>query len=217
MTHRERNDEVRERLLDEAEKLFAVKGYSTVTVREITSAANCNLAAVNYYFTSKRSLYMEVFRSRWMPRSKRIREFFNNLVKKQQAPSAVDVMQALAQSFLAGPLSDEERERHHQLISRELTQPSEALEMVTEQVMRPFFRDLAERLGPLLPEKKEPIHLMLDILCFFSMVLYFNFARGAVTRITGRNYDPDFKEQLIAQITRFSSEGLCRGLEEKVP
>ena len=38
-------DPTKERLLDEAEILFAGKGYHAVSVREITRAANCNLAA----------------------------------------------------------------------------------------------------------------------------------------------------------------------------
>jgi len=41
-----RNDLTRERILDEAEALFANKGYHAVSVREITRAARCNLAAV---------------------------------------------------------------------------------------------------------------------------------------------------------------------------
>ncbi|MEJ2220434.1 MAG: TetR family transcriptional regulator, partial [Desulfobacterales bacterium] len=60
------NDHTRERILDEAESLFALKGYDAVSVREITGAANCNLAAVNYHFGNKRNLYLEVFRSRWL-------------------------------------------------------------------------------------------------------------------------------------------------------
>ena len=42
-----KNDHTKERILDEAEALFAQKGYDAVSVREITGAANCNLAAVN--------------------------------------------------------------------------------------------------------------------------------------------------------------------------
>jgi len=44
----------RERILDEAEALFAERGYYAVTVREITQAARCNLASVNYHFETNR-------------------------------------------------------------------------------------------------------------------------------------------------------------------
>ena len=56
MDRAEKNTISRERLLDEAEALFAKKGFHAVTIREITQAAHCNLAAVNYYFGNKENL-----------------------------------------------------------------------------------------------------------------------------------------------------------------
>jgi hypothetical protein len=46
------------------------------------------------------------------------------------------------------------------------------------------------------------------MLSIFSQVLYFNFARVPVTRITGREYDPAFRAQLVEHITAFSLKGL---------
>jgi AcrR family transcriptional regulator len=43
----------RERLLDAAEELIAERGPTRVTVRDITSLAGANTAAVNYHFGSK--------------------------------------------------------------------------------------------------------------------------------------------------------------------
>ncbi len=54
----------KDRILFVAEKLFAQKGYSRVSIREITREARCNLAAVNYHFGGKRKLYLEVFNNR---------------------------------------------------------------------------------------------------------------------------------------------------------
>lgn len=58
-SHRE---DVQNRLLDAAEALFCEKGFDGVSVRELTAAAGCNLAAVNYYFGGKDKLYAEMFR-----------------------------------------------------------------------------------------------------------------------------------------------------------
>jgi AcrR family transcriptional regulator len=55
-------DSVRHRLLDAAEKLFCEKGYDNTSVRDLTAAANCNVAAVNYYFGGKNNLYQEMFK-----------------------------------------------------------------------------------------------------------------------------------------------------------
>jgi AcrR family transcriptional regulator len=46
----------RERLLLTAEELFATRGIDAVSIRDITVAADANIAAVNYHFGSKRGL-----------------------------------------------------------------------------------------------------------------------------------------------------------------
>ena len=54
----------RDRILDAAEHLFMAHGYDGTSMRQITSEAGVNLAAVNYHFGSKEALMQEVFRRR---------------------------------------------------------------------------------------------------------------------------------------------------------
>jgi AcrR family transcriptional regulator len=206
-----KHDLTKERLLDEAEALFAQKGYDAVSVREITNAARCNLASVNYHFGNKKNLYLEVFRARWIPRARRLQESFRKSLAAEEAATPKAVAHALAEAFLVGPMSDEERFRHHQLMVRELGQSTEALELVAEEVMRPFFKKLAGTLQPTMPQELGKEGLMLNILSMFAMVLYFNFARVAITRITGREYTKAFKARLVEHITEFSLTGLGVG------
>src|SRR5207247_5993504 len=56
--------ETRERVLDAAERLFAERGFRATSIRDITAAARCNVAAVNYHFGGKVGLYREMFRRR---------------------------------------------------------------------------------------------------------------------------------------------------------
>ena len=207
------NDHTRERILDEAEALFALKGYDAVSVREITGAANCNLAAVNYHFGNKRNLYLEVFRSRWLPRASRIKKSFQDFLKATDQPTPSAVVQSLARAFLEGPFSEEERKRHHQLISSELAQPTEAFEMVADEALRPLFDSLIEDLRCVLPDDIEEEKLVLNICSMFAMVLYFNFARSLISNFTGCDYDADFKGRLVDHIVEFSINGL--GAESK--
>ncbi|MDY6970807.1 MAG: CerR family C-terminal domain-containing protein [Thermodesulfobacteriota bacterium] len=198
----------KERILSEAEALFAKKGYVAVSVREITKAAGCNLAAVNYHFGNKRNLYIEVFRSRWVPRAKRMQEHARKSLSAKDSSSPTAEVQALARAFLEGPLSDRERQLHFQLMARELAWPTEAFELVADQVMRPFLKELADRLRPVLPEGLGEEGRLLKVLSVLGMVLYFNFAREAVMRITGREYSAAFKDRLVDHIIEFSLTGL---------
>ena len=53
--------EARERLLHMALRLFADKGFSKTSTREIAQAADVNIAAIKYYFGDKAGLYRAVF------------------------------------------------------------------------------------------------------------------------------------------------------------
>ena len=55
------------RLLDAAEELFATNGFTATSLRQITTAARANLAAVNYHFGSKEGLLRAVFERRLVP------------------------------------------------------------------------------------------------------------------------------------------------------
>ena len=215
MSQKNGEDLTRERILDTAEVLFAQKGYRAVSVREITSAAECNLAAVNYHFGNKENLYLEVFRSRWVPRAMRVRESFRKSLARQGSLSEAKVVRALAQAFVDGPLSDDERLRHSQLMTREMTQPTKAFKHVAEQVIQPFFKEVSDQLDTVLSNKVGEEQMLLNIFSIFAMVLYFNFARVAVSRLMGREYDPALRALLVEHITQFSLRGLRKGKMEE--
>jgi AcrR family transcriptional regulator len=204
----------KDRILDEAEALFAEKGFHAVTVREITQAARCNLAAVNYHFRNKQNLYVEVFRTRWMPRARRVQACFKEVLSIQDGRTLASIVHALAEAFLKGPLTDEERLRHSQLMIREMAKPGLATDMLVDEVIKPFFGELAILLGPYLRKDAERERVMLDIISIFAMVIYFNFARLPIMRLTGEEYDDLFKNRLVEHIVRFCLTGLDMNSQE---
>src|SRR6218665_623948 len=50
----------RERLLREASRIFAAKGFDKASTREISLAAGANIGLISYYFGDKLGLYREV-------------------------------------------------------------------------------------------------------------------------------------------------------------
>ena len=54
----------KDRILYAAEELFAQQGFASTSLRQVTSRADVNIAAVNYHFGSKENLVNEVFRRR---------------------------------------------------------------------------------------------------------------------------------------------------------
>jgi len=53
--------DARERILDVSEELFANGSFASVSVRNVTTRADVNLSAVNYYFGSKQGLFQAVY------------------------------------------------------------------------------------------------------------------------------------------------------------
>ncbi len=89
------------RILDAAEKLFADKGFNGTSLREITSQAEVNLAAVNYHFGSKKELIKAVM-SRYMNElSPRLESALIAICKHEKQPSLVDVFSAFVEPLLA--------------------------------------------------------------------------------------------------------------------
>lgn len=60
--------ETREKLLIVAKILFAKNGFEGTSIRDIASAADVNVAAINYHFKNKQGLYFEIFKTNcaWM-------------------------------------------------------------------------------------------------------------------------------------------------------
>ena len=201
-------DETKQRILDTAERLFAEKGYDAVGIREITTKARCNISAINYHFGNKKNLYLEVFRRKWCSRAHRIRgEFQKNLIKHGD-DSLEKVLDALARAFFEGPLSEDEKKFHAQLIMREMINPTEAIEVVVRNVMRPFIDEVVQKIMVFMPSGIRKDTMVLNLLSFMSMIIYFNFAKVPVSLITGSQYSREFKKRIIKHIVDFSIRGL---------
>ncbi|MEO8099040.1 MAG: TetR/AcrR family transcriptional regulator [Acidobacteriota bacterium] len=59
--------DTKSRILDSAENLFGLNGFDSVSLRDITTSADVNLAAVNYHFQSKDALIDAVIARRIVP------------------------------------------------------------------------------------------------------------------------------------------------------
>jgi AcrR family transcriptional regulator len=127
-----RDLETRARLLKAAEKLFADRGFKKVTVRDICRAARANVAAVNYHFGDKLGLYREVMQAaiggmrgtndaarqagEGQPPEEQLRRYIAIFVHRLLTPGNDTV---------------------HRLVTREMNDPTPALDALVEQGVRP--------------------------------------------------------------------------------
>ena len=147
---------VQERLLDAAERLFAEHGFDGTSVRELAGAAECNVAAVNYYFGGKENLYVEVWR-RMMKRmvETRLASIEQVMSKEGEAPSLEDFLRSFAYAFL-GPLLDESKSgRILRLYAHEMVNPHLPANMFVQEVVRPTMGAMHQALVKVCPELEE--------------------------------------------------------------
>lgn len=201
-------DPTSERLLLEAERLFATKGYAAVSVREITSAAETNTAAINYHFGSKKNLYMEVFRQRWLPRAHRTMAKLTPLLDEPNLTKE-QIVRAAINAFWTGPLarSSEEFYIHGTLIHREMHNRTEVWDMVIREAIEPFY-DLLYRLFHRVEPDTGRGKVILNCMSMFSQLVFFSHARPIAQRVFDGDTPEMSESVLVEHIAEFCMHGM---------
>lgn len=83
-------DQMRDTILDIAERLFSEAGYAATSFRDIASGADVNPALISYYFGTKRLLFEAVFKRRGNELTERWRELLDALEARPGRPPTVD-------------------------------------------------------------------------------------------------------------------------------
>ena len=130
--------ETRDRLMKAAERLFAERGFKEVTVREICRSADANVAAVNYHFGDKLGLYRSVLRT--------VLDAMRDVTESAQQAGASkppeEQLRIYIDIFLRQLLRPESQ-AIHAIVTREITDPTPALDDLLEQGVRPRVNYLA--------------------------------------------------------------------------
>jgi len=147
------DETVRDRLLDAAEGLFCENGYKSTSVRKIAAAANCNLAAVNYYFGSKAKLYSEVWRRQLTKlRETRLESMHKVMSTDGAQPTLQEALRSFAYSFL-GPLIEDHR--LIKLMAHEMLEQRLPPDMFADEVVKPTMAVMHQALLQICPQLDE--------------------------------------------------------------
>ena len=151
---------VRDRLLDVGEELFAEHGFDGTSVRHLAAAADCNIAAVNYYFGGKEKLYEEVFR-RHLTEMRDIRVSSIDRVMRESdgRPELEDMLRAFAEAFIE-PLADRAKaSRFMELMGREMVERCLPRDVFAKEMILPtlsLLRGALLKACPGLDESRVP-------------------------------------------------------------
>jgi AcrR family transcriptional regulator len=132
------------RILDAAEKLFGQNGFDATSLRDITTYAQVNLAAVNYHFQSKESLMDAVIERRFEPVNRRRLEMLN-------AAGPSPTVEQVVEAFLA-PLLMLDVLPAIPLIGRVLSNPSHFVERVYKKHLVAIVERFTDAIGTAVPD-----------------------------------------------------------------
>ena len=195
--------ETHERLLTAATRLFADRGFSKVTVRDICRRARANVAAVNYHFGGKAGLYDAVLRS-----AIQIMQGTTEAARRAgENRSADQQLEAYVTIFLRIAAHSRDSWIHH-LMMRELSDPTHALEMVAAEVIQPRLAYLTSIVVRLLGCAEDDPRVARCLLSVNAQVLALLDHPVAARLRFGPAPAPDDIDGLARHITCFSLAGI---------
>jgi len=201
-------DTTADRLIDAAEMLFSEQGFAGTSVRDITSAAGCNVASVHYHFGGKSGLYETVFARRLtMLRDVRI-EAVKKVVDEAVAKGRVEpVLHAFAHAFLAPFIDLDRGPRTARLLMREILDPHLPAGMILQRMIMPIHETMVDALTRVCPSLT-PVTASLCLHSLVGQLVHLIHAWkifGDAERVEGPLFDLD---RAIDHVVKFSSAGV---------
>ena len=144
MAKRKDGKETRQKLLDMACEVFAEKGFREAKVTDICRRAGANVAAVNYYFGDKDSLYVAAWRQA-------MQSFLSSVSQPPEGLSPEQRLSFVIHRFLDKVLStDGQRSHFRRLELMELANPTGLIDEAWKE--------------EIAPRRQEMIRLVRDIM-----------------------------------------------------
>lgn len=197
-------DSTRDRLLDSAGKVFADKGFEAATVREICQEAGANIAAVNYYFRDKETLYLEAVK-----RAQCVRVELAPMPEWTADTPAPERLRQFIHVFLERLIKEDRPDWHKGLMFREMARPTAAGAAVIEDYIRPMAEQLRAILHDLLPPDTAQPDAFLVGFSIVGQCLYHYAQRPIAEQLMGREqYAALSLEKIAEHIARFSLAAL---------
>ena len=207
MQHREIDilqDKTRSRLLEAAGEVFAEQGYRQATIRDICARANANVAAVKYHFGDKETLYSEVLR---YAHGCAIDKYPPHLGSPDAAPEKR--LYTFVLSFLQRLLDEGSPAWHAKIMSREMAEPTPAMDMLVEEQVRPHFGFIRDVVAQLLPPKAPEETVRLCCQSVVGQCLFYHFGKPVTQRLfPQRTYALKDAPRIAQHITTLTLAGI---------
>ena len=194
----------KDRILLAAEELFAAQGFATTSLRQVTSRADVNIAAVTYHFGSKDNLVNEVFRRRMDEMSAERLKALQQAVASR--PGELEpVLAAFVEPALAMAQDRHGGGAFIRVIARAYAESNDSLRKFLSDQYGHVLRDFAKAIDTCVPGLgKETLYRRLD---FLSGALTYAMADfGLIKRPSGVS-EAAHRQRAAKALIRFAAAG----------
>lgn len=213
------SENTRSRILAVAGETFARRGFQAATIRDICSAAEVNLASVNYYFGDKQQLYVAALEHARDTQQSKF-PFVEFLTSGEPADRLRNFIGVLVQRLGVGMPTSGRWEI--QLLVRELMRPGPAGRGIVEDFFRPYFQllmDILQQLAPRPLSRSECLRLGFSVI---GQCLFYRVAEPIIAMLVDLESQPAVlnTSEVVEHITRFTLSGIgaigqgCRHSDE---
>jgi len=194
----------KDRILGAAEELFAQFGFAGTSLRQVTSRADVNIAAVNYHFGSKENLVNEVFRRRMDDMSAQRLAQLRQAV--QEYPGELEpVLAAFVEPALALAQDRHGGAAFIRVIARAYAEKNDSLRKFLSDQYGHVLREFAKAIDGCVPALgKEALYWRLD---FLSGALTYAMADFGLIKRPGGVSEKAHRERAARELIRFAAAG----------
>ena len=194
----------KDRILGAAEELFAQHGFAGTSLRQVTSRADVNIAAVNYHFGSKENLVNEVFRRRMDEMSRRRLAALE--AAQAEAPGELEpVLAAFVEPALAMAQDRHGGGAFIRVIARAYAEKNDSLRKFLSDQYGHVLREVARAIATCVPGlSKEELYWRLD---FLAGALTYAMADFGLIKRPANVAEATHRERAARELIRFAAAG----------
>lgn len=204
-------DDTRTRILDAAERLFAMRGVDAVSVRAVLKEAGVNVALAHYHFGSREGLIEELLRCRAAPVAEEQLRAVDEVDARGEDASLEEVLRAY---FSPAARAAVQRPMFGKLFAQLQLSANPAVRELGREALRRVLLRLGEALMKRLPYHLEPRRLLLRFYMVFAVPFHFAAHWDLVMKSARKRLPADALPDELAlteELVAFCAAGLRAG------
>lgn len=205
------SQDTKDSILQAAQELFAEKGFPATSMREITTRAEVNLAAVNYHFGSKEGLLHALVRQCLEPINAERLSQLDAAEADAAAKGETVALRTTIRCFLE-PAVRQFTECDVDMpciLARMHHEPHPGLDEIMTEILAPVVERFVVAVRAALPHRTPTEIVLRGHFMIGALLHLLDMRRSFLSNLTGGDLDPNDHEFMLEQLVSFCTAGFA--------